>query len=320
MISFEPLYQIIILSLIVIGIVRFLKWKGIFTEQDQPVFDKLVTELAVPGIIFFFLVTSHVTIPVLIPAGILFIALIITLCIAYAICLLFQFSPKKTGTIVMVSGFGSTATLGSSLLFDMFHYQSGAIDEGLAIGTIGIAFPFFTLGVLIASYFGTKELGKTVNLSQTLWDFLMTPIFISLLLGVAVSFVLQNFAIPGADVFIDIVDHFFNIITLSLSLLIWISIGLMIKPGKKLTIISLLCLVVLLKMILEPAITISLAGFLGFPPITTTLVVLMSAMPSGAVAAVLASRYGCDGSLAGWMVVGTYLVSLVLTPLILIIT
>ena len=57
----------------------------------------------------------------------------------------------------------------------------------------------------------------------------------------------------------------------------------------------------------------------GNPTIETTIDLdngsrVSSSVPSGAIAAVLASRYGCDSSLAGWMVVGTYLVSLITIP------
>lgn len=41
----------------------------------------------------------------------------------------------------------------------------------------------------------------------------------------------------------------------------------------------------------------------------------MTAMPSGAVAAVLASRYGCDGAIASSLTPGTYIVSLITIPL-----
>jgi predicted permease len=41
---------------------------------------------------------------------------------------------------------------------------------------------------------------------------------------------------------------------------------------------------------------------------------LEAAIPSGAIAAVLASRYGCDGPLAAALVVATYLISLVTIP------
>ena len=51
-ISFIPIYQFVIIALIIVGIIRVLKWKGIFTEGDQSVFNKIVTEIAVPAVIF----------------------------------------------------------------------------------------------------------------------------------------------------------------------------------------------------------------------------------------------------------------------------
>lgn len=313
--SFEPLYQFVILSLIIIGIVRCLKWKGIFTDSDQPVFDKLVTELAVPAVIFSIFVTADFSRETLFPAGILFSALIFSLCIAYGICLLFHFPPKMTGTLVMVSGFGSTATMAGPLLSDLFRFQSGMVEQGLTIGTIGVALPFFTLGPLIASYFGTIEPGKRVSFLQTLREFLVTPIFISFILGAAVALFLKHFDITGADLFTDFFTHFFTIINLSLTLLIWIAIGLMLKPMKITTYLPLLVMVVMIKMVIEPLVAVAFAGFTGISMVSYGLLLLECAVPSGAIASVMANRYGCDGSLAGWMVVGTYLVSMVTIPL-----
>ncbi len=42
-------------------------------------------------------------------------------------------------------------------------------------------------------------------------------------------------------------------------------------------------------------------------------------MPSGALAAVLAARYGCDGAIASTLVIATYVLSLVALPLILLV-
>jgi predicted permease len=47
--------------------------------------------------------------------------------------------------------------------------------------------------------------------------------------------------------------------------------------------------------------------------------VILAAMPSGAIAAVIADRYGCDGKLAAAIVIGTYLLSLVTLPLTFVI-
>lgn len=50
--------------------------------------------------------------------------------------------------------------------------------------------------------------------------------------------------------------------------------------------------------------------------ITREVLVIESAVPSGAIAAVLAERYGCDGTLASTIVIISFLVSLVTLPVL----
>lgn len=313
---FEPIYQFVIIALIIVAIIKFLNWKGIFSDDYQTVFDKIVTELAVPAVIFSIFATYDFSVDALSPACILFATLIIALIIAYIVCYFCHFPPKITGTIVMISGFGSTATMASPLLINIFSNQPDLIEKGITIGTLGVAFPFFTIGVIIASYFGAKAAGRDVRITDTLKEFLVTPIFISFIIGMVVAFFLVHLHVPGAEIFSDIFTHFFNIIYLSLNLLIWIAIGLMLRPIKMSFFLPLLLLVISIKMLFEPFVAVILARSVGLPLISQQILLLESAVPSGAIAAVLASRYGCDSSLAGWMIVGTYLACLITIPLI----
>ena len=315
-ISLIPVYQFVIIALLIAGIMRILKWRGIFNDRDQPVFDKIVTELAVPAIIFSIFATYDFSPDTLFPAGILFVTLIVALVLAYIVCRLCRFPPKVTGTIVMISGFGSTATMASPLLMDLFSGQVSVIDKGLTIGTVGVAFPFFTIGVLIASYFGAKETGREVRISDTLKEFLATPIFISFGVGVLAAVLLVRFHLPVAEGFTDVFTHFFTIISLSLNLLIWIAIGLMLRPIRLAYFFPLFLLVIVIKLLFEPVFATYFAISAGASVLNQQMLLLESSVPSGAVAAVLASRYGCESSLAGWMVVGTYLVSLITIPLL----
>jgi len=315
-----PIYQFVIIAFVVVGVVRLLKWKGIFSDCDQPVFDKIVTELAVPAVIFSIFATSDFSPDTLLPALLLFATLIVALIVAYVICRILRFGPKLTGTIVMLSAFGSTATMASPLLMEIYRAQPDVLATGLTIGTLGVAFPFFSLGVIIASWFGAKAAGEAVGIGQTLKEFLVTPIFISFIAGTAVTLVLTYFQLPGSDIFIDIFTHFFTIINLSLNLLIWIAIGLMIRPIGWKYFVPLFVLVVAIKLLLSPLLAIFFAASAGVPLVIQQALLLESAVPSGAIAAVLASRYGLDRSLAGWMVVGTYLISLVTIPLVFILT
>ena len=311
-----PVYGFVIIAFVVVGVVRVLKWKGIFSDRDQPVFDKLVTELAVPAVIFSIFATYDFSPDTLLPALILFATLLVALAAAYAACRLLRFGPGLTGTIVMISAFGSTATMASPLLVAIYGADPGVVAAGLTIGTLGVAFPFFSLGVIVASWFGARAAGEEVGVARTLREFLATPIFFSFIAGVAVALVLTYLRVPGADVFLDIFTHFFTIINLSLNLLIWIAIGLMIRPISWRYLLPLLGLVVAIKLLVSPLVAAALALAAGVPPDVQQVLLLESAVPSGAIAAVLASRYGLDRSLAGWMVVGTYLVALATIPLV----
>jgi predicted permease len=182
-----------------------------------------------------------------------------------------------------------------------------------------VAFPFFTIGVLIASHFGAQETGRDVRISDNLKEFLGTPIFISFIAGLVAAFLMGQFRIPGAEGFADIFTHFFTIINLSLNLLIWIAIGLMLRPVRITYFLPLFLLVVCIKLLFEPMTATFFAVSAGVSSINQQILLLESSVPSGAIAAVLASRYGCESSLAGWMVVGTYLVSLITIPLVFLI-
>lgn len=315
-----PIYQFVIIAFVVVGVVRLLKWKGIFSDRDQPVFDKLVTELAVPAVIFSIFATYDFSPDTLLPALLLFATLIVALVVAYVVCRLLRFGPGLTGTIVMISAFGSTATMATPLIMGIYRAEPEVMATGLTVGTLGVAFPFFSLGVIIASWFGAKAAGEEVGIAKTLREFLVTPIFFSFVAGLAVALVLTEFRVPGAEVFLDIFTHFFTIINLSLNLLIWMAIGLMIRPIAWRYFLPLFGVVIAIKLLLSPLVVTLFAVSAGVPLVVQQILLLESAVPSGAIAAVLASRYGLDRSLAGWMVVGTFLVSLVTLPLVFLLS
>jgi predicted permease len=145
-------------------------------------------------------------------------------------------------------------------------------------------------------------------------EFLTTPIFIAFLLGLVASVIISIFQVPGAGAFADLFVGFFSVINHSVELLVWIAIGLMLHPLKAKQFLPLLALVVCVKMILQPILALGGAYIVGFPVFEQEVLFLEAAIPSGAIAAVLASRYGCDGPLAAALVIATYLVSLVTIP------
>ena len=313
-----PLIHWVITFLLIVGIIRLLKWRGVFNDSHQPVFDRLVTELALPAVIFMSIATISLRTDWVFPALMIFISLIICILIIYGICKAFRFPAKTTGTLIMVGAFGSTATFAVPLLINIFGGGSEAVAEGITIATLGVALPFFTLGVLIAVYFGRqKENANPFNLA-VLKDFLSAPIFIAFILGIIVSIIATHYPIPGSAVFTDIFMDFFKVIKHSVDLLVWIAIGLMLKPIQLKKFLPFLVIVVLMKMIVQPGLALFLPYAVELPRLTQQIIMIEAGMPSGAIAAVLANRYGCDGPLAAALVIATYLISLITIPLMIL--
>lgn len=308
------LYQFVVTFILIVLIIRLLKRRGVFNDSHQPVFDRLVTELALPAVIFSSLATVTFRPDWMVTAGILFLAIALSGLIAFAVCRALKLPPKTTGSVIIVAAFGSTATFAIPLISAAYGAQSIAVAEGLVTGTLGVAIPFFTVGVAVAVYFGTNQEKPDHSIGSALKDFLATPIFIAFLLGLVVSVMISIFEIPGADAFADLFVGFFSVINHSVELLVWIAIGLMLHPLKAKTFFPILGLVVCVKMILQPALVLAGAYAVGLPMLEQQILFLEAAIPSGAIAAVLASRYGCDGPLAAALVITTYLVSLVTIP------
>lgn len=309
--------QYIVMFLLIVAVVQLLKRRGIFDDSHQPVFDRLVTEFALPAIVFGMLTTTIIRIDWVLPILIVNIAVIIAMVVAWAACRAFSLSPAATGTVVILSAWGSTYTVGAPVLATVFGTASEELALGHALGTFGFALPFFTLGILVAGYFGLAEQGKDFSLPAFLKDFFCSPVFLAFWLGLVVSLLFTFFNLPGADIYDDVFVEFFFVIQHALNLLVWISLGLLLRPVQVRTFVPLLALVAIVHLFLLPALVFVGGSLTGLSLMERQVSVILAAMPSGAIAAVIADRYGCDGKLAAALVIGTYLISLATLPLTL---
>jgi predicted permease len=126
------------------------------------------------------------------------------------------------------------------------------------------------------------------------------------------------FHLPGADIYADLFTDFFAVIQHAVNLLVWIAIGLLLRPVRLRILIPVLALVSAIHLLILPALVFAGGYAAGLPAMQQSVALIMAALPSGAIAAVVANRYGCDGKLASAIVICTYLISLVTLPLFLI--
>jgi predicted permease len=307
-----PLIRSVAIFFLLVIFIQILKRRGIFTTNHLPTFGRLITELVLPITIFSTMAVSRIEFPFMYAAGIYLGVSLLVCGVAYLVCRFFHFTKAVTGSLVILSGFGSTSTIAYPLISQTYGATSEAMARALIIGEFGSVIPFFTIGVLIVAYFGQKTEDHRSVLFKNLKSFLKTPIFLSLIAGLAVSFIPPLSSLMASDFFSAFFAYFNN----GFELLVAITIGLMLRPVKINEILLYLAIAVPLALIVMPLSVYGLATLFQVPAMTREILVIEAAVPSGAIAAVMADRYGCDGPLASTIVVVAFLFSLITLPLL----
>jgi predicted permease len=313
----EHLYSLlksVTIFFLLVVFIQLLKRQGIFNDSHQPVFNRLVTELALPVTIFSTLAVSRIHADQILAATVMVSTIAACCFLAYIACRAMKLSYGKTGALVMLAGIGSTSTMAYPLIRQTFGANSEALALGLIVGEFGACIPYFTIGVPITAWFGSRETSQTTEIWPVVKNFFFTPIFISFLLGVIVSQIPAASSLMAGEFFSTFFGYFAN----GLEILVAVSLGLMLRPIDLRPILPLFFLIVGIKLIINPVLALAGASALGLSSLAAEILVIESAMPSGAIAAVVAGRYGCDGALASALVIATYIVSLVTIPIMIL--
>jgi predicted permease len=299
----------IILGLILIALL--LRKKGIVSEDHRPLFARLVTDFSLPALIFTGLARENFEEAELLAVGIAVAALLFCIALAWVAGRLLGLKAGRLGAFIMVASFGSSSTLGYALISQAF--PNDPVAQAIVISELGVGLFLFTLGVAVAMYFGQ---GKKGSFASGLRSFVKTPIIISLILGLVFSLLRLPLTNPVFDIPLRVLD----VIGGSLAIFVAFAIALMLRPISVRELGLLIVAAALIKLIAKPLIVFSMARVEDFPLTLMEILLVETAMPSGTVAAVLADRYGCDGSIASALVIATYALSLATIPLIMLFT
>jgi predicted permease len=202
-----PLYHSLLQSLaILVGLILIallLRSRGIITVEQKPIFGKLVTDLALPALIFTSLSRQALVMSELKAVEIMMLSLFSCMFLAWVVGRALRLDPARLGAFVMVAAFGSSSTLGYALISQTFPNNPSALSEAVVISELGVGIPIFTVGVAVAIFFGRQESSSPMEGLRT---FLTSPIFAALMLGLAVSLLNLSFNNPVWDVLIKILD------------------------------------------------------------------------------------------------------------------
>lgn len=312
MVHFWNLLQSIATMLGLIVIAFWLKKRDVIRSSHYQVLSKIVTDFALPALILLNLSQNRLTFAQTIPALIMLVATCLALFLGWVVGKYFlRLANSQLGSFIMICGFGSSSTLGYALIGQIFPGSVAAASQAMLISEFGAVIPCFTLGVAISSYFGSEHAKKN-RIELAAKNFFLSPIFLSVCLGLILSFI----PIPATHPAAKVVYSILKIAGSSLEALVALTIGLMFVPIPYRKFAKLILGVLSIKLFIEPILAYFGAHFFAIDSLPREVLIIESAMPSGALAALIAARYGCDAGVASVLTIATYIISLVTLPLI----
>ncbi|MDD3814113.1 MAG: AEC family transporter [Desulfocapsaceae bacterium] len=305
--AFHSLINAILVIVFIYALAILLRRKGELTEEHSLTLARIVTDLCLPAIIFVSLAKQTIQLDQMAPALVMLCLELFCIALAWGISVLLKFNKAQQGAVVFCSAFGSSTFLGYSIILQMFPHAPEALSEAVLISEIGVGYPIFILGPILASFFGSEKIDAKSQWKTSL-SFFKSPVFFALIIGLLWG----TFRLPGQEN--EVLAPLFqlcNILASALTPLAILSVGLMFQLPSLRKILAALTIVILLKLIIKPLLASLLSTQFGFPELWKEVLVLLAAMHPAVLGAVFLRRYGGDASLASALLLTASLVSCV---------
>lgn len=171
-----------------------MRHRGVLNEEHSAIFARIVTDLCLPATIFVGLAGKTIRLSQLTPAMVMLSSEVLFIGLSLFISARLGFSKAKRGAIVFCSTFGSSTFLGYSLIMQMYPHQPEALTEAILVSEIGVGYPIFILGPILAAYFGSAQSSARSAWVSSL-HFFKSPLFFALIAG----FLWALLQLPGEE-------------------------------------------------------------------------------------------------------------------------
>lgn len=297
---------------LLIGFIALLRHFDVLKKEDGALFAKIVMNITLPAVVFS--VISHsksLEWEYLLIAFYILFSEVAILFIAWFIGRRMHMNNAQLGTIMIVSAFGSSALLGYVLIGQMFPSDVAAISEAVIISEFGVGVGLFTIGTMVAVYFGANTANQQTPL-QSLMIFSKSPLFLAIIAGLSYSVLHLPTDIP-------VVKEIFDAISLvgkANTFVVALTVGVLLEFKGVRSILPFVVVAVVLKLFVAPLLVWLPVSIMEMSRVQLEVAMLEVAMPSAMLSVVLASKYGCDAQLASKLVFITTIFSIITIPLL----
>jgi len=301
----QSLFEGIIILFATVVLALILKRVGVLKKEDSLTFSRIVLFVTLPALVFASLSQRTFSYDYLIMAGVMSLVEVLIMLIAWLLARLLKFDSGKTGALILVSAFGMTTMLGYPLIRQVFPNNSLAMQEAVISSEFGVGLLLFILGPMIAMHFG-KSNADTKDLIRSAKKFFISPIFIALVSGIAISFLPHE-----KTSFLEPVIRFFKLIGNANLLMVTFTIGLLIEFKKIKNAYLFLVIAIVLKLILKPLLAVVFTNTPAFTDMMQEIILIETALPSAILTVVFAKQYNCRPDLVSLAIMTTLVLSLV---------
>ncbi len=283
---------------LVIVIGYYLKQKGMLTEAFCSAANKFNFQVTLPALLFKDISTADIR-QVLDIRYMLYCAIVTSVCFftLWGLTKLLMKDKSMTGAFVQASFRGSAAVLGIAFIQNIYG------SSGMAPLMIVSAVPLYNIYSVVVLTFEGENDGQGGNIKRAFLNICKNPIIIGILLGVIVSF--SGITFPA------IVNKTVGSLASMATPLALVVIGAGFEGRKALAKIKPTIIASFIKLVLQPALFLPVAVWLGFRTEKLIAILVMLGAPTTVSCYIMAKNMNNDEVLTSSVVVATTLLSAV---------
>jgi len=280
-----------------------IKKARILKAGDAEILNTVVLNLTLPAFIFLAIYGYHGNLTLQIAKVPIFgfATMLVVMVIAWLIGRALRLDRRIIGGLIIVSAFGNTGFLGYPVVQAAFH-QKGALVTAVMYDELAMAFPLYTLGILLATTFSGEKISR---------EYMLKVFKLPSMWAIPLALILRPYVLPGP------IMHAIEYLSAGTIPLVMISLGLSLSTSSLKGYAVPVLVACVLKLGVLPLLTHHVMGFVGVQGTMHQVTVLESAMPGAMMSAVIAGRFGDCGKYTTSAIFTATLLSLVTIPLTL---
>ncbi|MFH1737135.1 MAG: AEC family transporter [Actinomycetota bacterium] len=282
--------------IIIIGLGWFLKRTGFLPENSVDIFNKIIIYVSLPALIF--LAVQKTDISLSVTKFPLYAAVVMLVCLALSFGLgkLLKFKNSLLGAFLITAAIGNTGYIGFPLTIGLFGQSELVKSIFYDFGTVVV---LFTIGIMIAGYFGDPE--HKMNVVK---EFATFPSVIALVLGLVCNpLTLPHFAATTLEY-----------LSLANVPLVMLTVGLTLESKAIGRYAAPLAAMLAVKLLVSPAIAFLAGTAGGLSGTNLGIVVLEASTPAVMLSLVVGLKYKLDVEFISLAIVVSIIASLATIP------